>query len=87
MSSVSELQNKKINRILQECGMYLYSGKKDIATFGIQAGSILRCNRDRHVFETKENRYGNALIITNYCSVCGSCYGEVMPPRPNGDSK
>ena len=81
MSLVSELQNRIIGRVLEECSIYLYSGKKEIATFAVIAGSILRCNDDAHTFETKENRYGNALIITKFCLVCGSCYGEVMPPH------
>ncbi len=87
MSLVSKLQNKIINKILEECTIYLYSGKKEIVTFGIMVGSTLRCNDDAHTFETKENRYGNALIITQFCLVCGSCYGEVIPPRQKGDSQ
>jgi hypothetical protein len=79
MSLVSKLQNKIIGRILEECTIYLYSGKKEIATFAVIAGSILRCNDDAHTFETKENHYDNDLIIIKFCLTCGSCYGEVMP--------
>lgn len=87
MSLVSKSQNEIIDRVLEECSIYLYSGKKDIVTFAVIAGSILRCNDDRHTLETKERRYGNALIITKLCSACGSCYGEVMPPRSKGDNQ
>ncbi len=87
MSVSLKSQNEIIERILKECSIYLYSGKKDVVTFALHAGSILRCNGDRHTLETKERRYGNALIITKFCSVCGSCYGEVIPPRTKGDNQ
>ena len=81
MFLISKSQNEIVEKILQECSMYLYSGKKNHVTFRKQKGDILRCDNDNHLFETKEIRYGKALIITYFCSTCGSCYGEVFPPR------
>ncbi|MBL7015242.1 MAG: hypothetical protein ISR79_02630 [Nitrosopumilus sp.] len=87
MSLSLSSKNTTINQVVHECAIYLYSGKKDIVTFGITTGNVLRCNNDKHIFETKERRYGNALIITTFCLVCSSCYGEVIPPRQKGDSQ
>lgn len=80
MSVVPESQNQSIERVLHKCSEYLYSGKKEHATFRVESEEFLRCSND-HLFENKERKHGNALIITSFCSKCGSCYGEVFPPR------
>ena len=73
--------NKNMDRLLHRCTTYLYTLPKTHNQFAIETEN--KCDDTMHILFTKENRYGQALIITQECMLCKSCYAEVFPPRGN----
>ena len=77
---INSLANQNMDRLVEDMARYLYSQPATHNMMAVESEN--KCDSFfKHQFKFKENRYGDALFIVRYCTSCGSCYGEVFPPR------
>jgi len=80
--SIDDTKDVILNALLHRCSTHLYSNPNEHKLFAMKLGSSEKCTFTKsHNYETKEHQYGQVLIITNYCLVCGFCQAEVIPSK------
>jgi hypothetical protein len=81
--SVPQTKDVVLNALLHRCSTHIYSKPNVHTLFAMKLGHASICSDGlSHSFETKEQQYGQTLIITNYCHLCGYCQAEVIPNVP-----
>ena len=82
MSLEPQTKDIVLNCLMHRCSIHIYSKPNVHTMFVMKLGDSKRCTFAKsHNYETKEHQYGQVLIITNYCLVCGFCQAEVIPSK------